>query len=157
METVKQWMICIIVCSLIGTLTTVLMPKGSTQRAMKVVISVFLVSAFLSPFLGGERIDFQEKLPEFSFHKESLVSEITEIMMKEAEKQTVIKTKELLADLSVEYVSVEAQASVDNEENIFIENIKIILDYKYRYRQKQITSNLKTMFSSEVEYEWVKE
>lgn len=156
MDAVKQWIICIIFCSLIAAVVNILSPKNGTQRAMKTVVAAFLICAFLSPFIVGSGIETDEKLPDFSDYQSSLTSDITEAMLLEAENLTEIKTAELLVSLNVEYDDIKAEAAVNSENSIYIDLITITLDEKFKFREKQITSNLKTMFSSEVKYIWVK-
>ncbi len=157
MEALKQWIVCIIFCSLAGTVVSVLSPKGATERAMKTVVAVFLICAFISPFLGGTEIDTDFNFSNFSFSQNDLSEKITKTMLLEAENQTVIKTEELLESLSVEFKDVKAYAGTDKDNCIYIKLISMSVSDKYRHRERQISSNLKSMFSSEVEFIWVKE
>ncbi len=157
MDALKQWIICIIFCSLVAAVVTVLSPKNSTQRVLKTVSASFLICAFLSPFIGVEGINADFEIPDFSQYKNDLSDEITEKMITEAETQTRIKTEELLETRSVGFNEIGVRASVNSENCIYIELITITLPEKFDYREKQISSNLKTMFSSEVEFIWENE
>ncbi len=156
MESLKQWMICIIFCSIIGAVLNILSPKGGTERVMKVVIATFMICAFLSPFISGNSMDSEFVLPEFSYNQSGLSEEIVDTMLSQAEKHTVDETERLLQSLEVEYVSVEAEADINRENQIYIKSITITADKKFDYRERQINSNLKTMFSAEVIFKWLK-
>ncbi len=156
MDALKQWMVCIIFCALICAVINVLSPKGGTERVMKVVVSTFLVCAFLSPFISGSSVDIDFELPDFSEHQYSLSSEITSQMIYQTEQETEKETISLLLSLEVEYISVDAEADVNSENQIYISRITIKAKEEFRHRQKQIEANLKAMFSTEVIFEWVK-
>lgn len=157
METLKQWIICIIFCSLIGAVVSVVSPKGGTQRVMKTVVAAFIICAFLSPFLQGSTLKSDFEFPDFSEYQNDLSDVITDAMISEAEKQTKNETAKLLASFDVEYKDIKVYAGVNSENSIYIKYISITLSEKYSYREKQIASNLRTMFSSEAEFIWVKE
>lgn len=156
MEAIKQWMICIVFCSLITAVINILTPKSSIQRAVKTIVSSFMICAFLSPFISGDGIDIEDYLPNFSDYQASLSAEISEAMLEQAEKESEKSIAELLFDLNVEFDNITVKTGVDSENSIYVSDILITLDEKYFYREKQITSNLKAMFSTEAEYVWVK-
>lgn len=156
MESLKQWIICIIFCSIIGSVVNILSPKGGTERVMKVVVATFMMCAFLSPFISGSSIDDDFVLPEISYNQSDLSEEIADSMVLQAEKYAVEETVLLLQSFDVEYISVDAEADINKDNQIFIKNISVTADKKFDYRERQIESNLKAMFSSEVIFEWVK-
>lgn len=156
MEAIKQWMICIVFCSLITAVINILTPKSSTQRAVKTIVSSFMICAFLSPFISGGDIDIEDYLPNFSDYQASLSAEISTAMLEQAEKESEKSIEELLIDLNVEFENIAVKADIDSENSIYVREIVITLDKKYSYREKQITSNLKAMFLTEAEYVWVK-
>lgn len=157
MEMLKQWIICIIFCSFTGAVVSVISPKGGTQRVMKTVIASFLICAFLSPFLQGVTLDTDFELPDFSEYQNELSDVITDVMISEAENQAKIETEKLLVSLEVEFKEIKVYAEVNSDNEIYIKHISITLPEKFSYREKQIASNLRTMFSSEAEFIWVKE
>lgn len=156
MEVLKQWMISLIICAIIGAVVNILTPKGGTERVMKVVVATFLICAFLSPFISGEGIEADFELPEFSQNKSDLSESISASMLAQAESQTVEETKALLRSLNVDYISVEAVADINEENQIYMKSITVTADEKFSYRERQIESNLKTMFSAEVIFKWEK-
>ncbi len=156
MDALKQWMVCIVICAIIGAVVNIISPKGNMERVMKVAVSSFLMCAFLSPFISGVSTDISLEFTDFSEHKNNLSSQITSHMISAAEEETENETEKLLISLGVEYISVEAEADVDSENNIYIKSVTIAAYDKYSHRQRQIESNLKAMFSAEVIFKWVK-
>lgn len=156
MESLKQWIICIVFCSLIGAVVNILSPGRGTERVMKVVVATFMICAFLSPFISGNSMDSDFVLPEFSYNQSGLSEEIVDSMLSQAERHTADETAMLLQSLDVEYVSVEVEADINHENQIYIKSITVTADKKFDYRERQIDSNLKTMFSAEVIFKWVK-
>ncbi len=157
MEMLKQWIICIIFCSLVGAVVSVISPKGGTERVMKTVIASFLICAFLSPFLQGVTLESDFELPDFSEYQNNLSDMITDAMISETENQAKIEIEKLFTSLNVEYEDIKVYAGVNSENAIYIKYISVTLPKKFSYREKQIASNLRTMFSSEAEFVWVKE
>ncbi len=157
MEEIKQWIICIVICSLVTAIVSVLSPQGGTERALKTVVSVFMICAFLSPFLNGMVVDADFDFPDFEENKSELSSEILKAMLTETETQSETEIKKLLESLSVEFKEIKVYADINKDNEIFIRFISLSLPERFSHREKQITSNLKSMFSSEVEFIWVKE
>lgn len=157
MEAIKQWIICIIICSVITAAVSIFSPTGGTERALKTVVAAFMICAFLSPFLDGVGVDTGFDFPDFEENKSELSSEIVKTMLTETESQSEIKIKELLESLSVEFKEIKVYADINNDNEIFISFISLSLPERFSHREKQIASNLKSMFSSEVEFIWVKE
>ncbi len=156
MDFLKQWMISLVFCAIIGAVVNILTPNGGTERVMKVVVATFLICAFLSPFITEHGIDIDAELPEFSENKSNLSDSIISSMLAHAERETVLETESLLEDLDVEYISVEASADINSENQIYIKDITVTAYEKFSYRERQIESNLKTMFSAEVIFKWEK-
>ncbi len=157
MDVIKQWIICIIFCSLIGSLVNILSPNGGTKRAMKTVVAAFMIAAFLSPILGGASIETDFDFSSIENYQSSLTKDINKAMLENAEEQTKIKTEELLLSLNINEYEISAEGNINNNNEIYIECINLTLSEDFKYREKQITSNLKTMFAAEVVYIWVRE
>ena len=157
MEVIKQWIICIIICSVITAVVSILSPTGGTERALKTVVAVFMICAFLSPFLNGTGIDADFDFPDFEENQSELSSEIIKTMLEETETQSTVMINELLESLSVEFKEIKVYADINEDNEVFVRYISLTLSEKLSHREKQIASNLKSMFSSEVEFIWLKE
>jgi len=66
MEQLRTWVLSVAMAALAGGLVWLLAPKGSVQKALRALISVFLLCAFLSPFFRRGGISLDWILPEIS-------------------------------------------------------------------------------------------
>ena len=64
MQTIRTWMLTVALSALAGGIVWLLTPKGSVQKAVRTVVAVFLLCAFLSPLLNREGANFEWLLPE---------------------------------------------------------------------------------------------
>lgn len=156
MESIKQWVICIIFSSIITVIISIFVPDGSVQRAVKIVVSTFLLCVFFSPLLIGENLDLSDLLYDFSYYEASIEDEVSDVMFAETENAVKNKAKELIKELGVESYEIDVDLYVNSQNEICVKTIKVSLDEKYHHREKQISSNLKTMFLAEVEFVWKK-
>lgn len=155
MDKIKQWIITIILCSVIVAVVNILTPDSSVKKTMKIIVASFLICAFLSPFIQGEEIDFEEDLPEFSMYYSSLSLDITETMIEETEKNTINIISDIITQEEAVYSDIQVNAEVNDENVIFIDSVTITLDDEYKSKEKDISENIKSMFNVETDYIWV--
>ena len=60
MEALRTWALTVAIAALAGGIVRLLTPKGSVEKAVRCVVAVFLLSAFLSPMFsrGGVSLDW---------------------------------------------------------------------------------------------------
>jgi len=60
MEVFRTWALSIALAALAGGIVRLLAPKGAVEKSVRVVVAVFLLSAFLSPIIthGGASLDW---------------------------------------------------------------------------------------------------
>lgn len=155
MDKIKQWIITIILCSVIVAVVNILTPDSSVKKTMKIIVASFLICAFLSPFIQGEEIDFEEDLPEFSMYYSSLSLDITETMIEETEKNTINIISDIITQEEAVYSDIQVNAEVNDENVIFIDSVTITLDDEYKSKEKDISEKIKSMFNVETDYIWV--
>jgi hypothetical protein len=64
METLREWALTVALSALAGGIVWLLAPKGSVQKAVRAVVAVFLLCAFLSPLLARQGGSLEWELPE---------------------------------------------------------------------------------------------
>jgi len=64
MESLRAWALSVAMAALAGGLVWLLAPKGSVQKALRTLIAVFLLCAFLSPFFSRGGISLDWVLPD---------------------------------------------------------------------------------------------
>ena len=156
MQAIKQWFICIMVSSIIAAVVNIFTPDSSIQKTMKIVVASFLLCAFLSPFISGERIDFSEDFPGFSIYYSSLSEDLFSAVSNETEKAVKSKVTSLLNERGIEYDNIEVYFKKDKDGLLYIDKIRITADEKYSKQENEIKKEIETVLSAEIDCEWVK-
>ncbi len=156
MQAIKQWIICIMISSIIAAVVNIFTPDSSVQKTMKIVVASFLMCAFLSPFIDGRRIDFSEDFPGFSIYYSSLSEEISLSVTDETEKAVKNKVESLLKERGIEYDDIEVSLERNEENQLYIDKIIITADEEYSEHENEIKEEIKNVFSAEIDCKWVK-
>lgn len=65
MDTIRQWMLCLLVSAIVGTMVFLLSPKGAVQKALRTVIALFVLLSIFLPFaqldLNSVSLEMQEE------------------------------------------------------------------------------------------------
>ncbi len=137
MDYIKQYTFSICASGLFATLCYMILPNSNISKVVKTAISVFFLSALLSPWL----LDFDILGEIERYTPINIISEYKEIEEKTDEyiiKQFELKIKELiLNDLkSINVDPVNLIVSIDeNEEGLFVDNVKVyIQESNIRYK-----------------------
>jgi len=64
MVTIRTWALTVALSALAGGIVWLLAPKGSVQKAVRTVVAVFLLCAFLSPLFARRGMAFEWLPPE---------------------------------------------------------------------------------------------
>ena len=64
MEAIRTWALTVALAALAGGIVWLLAPKGTVQKAVRTVVAVFMLCAFLSPLVSLRGLDFTWLLPE---------------------------------------------------------------------------------------------
>ncbi len=130
MDLLKNMALCLIAAAAAGTLATVIVPKGSTDKTVRAVVGIFVVAVICLPFSELEKNDlftdvfgnYEEALSDNSYTRE-MQNHMIELM-----KETVnSEIKEAANELGAEIKSVFADISADNENCINIHEINIVV------------------------------
>ena len=62
METIQSWAVTVVICILVAAVIQLFFPNMEKDKSIRVLVSAFMLSALLSPFLSGAGVDL--KLPE---------------------------------------------------------------------------------------------
>ena len=111
MDGFKSWAVSVIISALAGTVISIIMPKGSSEKTMRAVIGVFMVSAVCMPLADFKLSD--ETVASFSFEEygennaesleKYLVAECEDTVgetIKEAAEKFGITEYEVVTDIS---------------------------------------------------------
>ncbi len=155
MEVIKRWIICVCVSSVISGIIYLLCSDFSAKKAVKSVVSVFMICAFLYPFIDGKSIEFDFPEIEISSSSEELKNSITEEMKSTVSFEAENKVREVLKSIDItEITDVKCETDLNENNEIFVRKITLNLDEKFSSKKKQIEANLKELFTAEVEFFW---
>lgn len=112
METLQSWALCITFSAVGALLVHALVPKGATEKAIRVMISLFLLSAILSPFLSGKGITLtlpDQGTGDLEAQVEAAQEKINLTLVQQARQKIEEAAKLSLAEIGV----TEAEIQVD--------------------------------------------
>jgi len=89
MEVLRNWALTIAIAALAGGIVRLLTPKGSVEKAVRTVVAVFLLSAFLSPLFSRGGMNFDWVLPEL--HEPPAISALEMEVMRQV--QTAVEAE----------------------------------------------------------------
>ncbi len=131
METFRQWAFSLIISGIAGTLVSLLSPRGNTEKALRTVIGIFIVSSLCSPLV---QLKSDADFPDFSFEEaEAVQSDSLSKQMEETCRKTIsFAAKEVASQLGVPQYSVNAELYTDENFCIIIQEICVILPKEYK-------------------------
>lgn len=129
MEFLKQWAISICACGIIGTIFSMIAPKGSMEKILNLVIAVFIFTSILTPFMkiGDVNFDFGENNISSTENLEDMVEKSNEIALTSARLSAQEVVGEFLENNGFPESKVTIKMESDDENNISIKTIKIVL------------------------------
>jgi hypothetical protein len=138
MEHIKQYAFSLCVCALISTLILMLIPKSNLSKVVKITLSVFFLSSFLSPFLWN--IDLKSEIERYSpisfeeeYNKQYLKT--NEYLINEVQLEVERMVLSELSNIGVQAIDVEIKIKNTNYQEFAIESVEIYLnkaDIKYQ-------------------------
>ena len=66
MEGLRNWALTVALAALAGGIVRLVTPRGGVQKAVRTVVAVFLLSAFLSPLWSGRGFSIDWIMPEMA-------------------------------------------------------------------------------------------
>lgn len=60
MQLLKQWAISVCASGILGTVFSMIAPKGSMDKTIKLMIAIFIFTSMLVPFVSAEKLNFDE-------------------------------------------------------------------------------------------------
>lgn len=126
MEAVRSWAVCVVVCVVAAAVVQLFFPNLEKEKSVRIVVSVFLITAVLSPFLSGNgiRLDLPE-LASGSAQAElerisGKIDQTVATQMQQRLKQTV---QGLLDDLGVPVRDIQVNTDILADGYIQIDEI----------------------------------
>ncbi len=128
MDFLKNSALCLIAAAAVGTLATVIVPRGSMDKTLRAVIGIFVVAAICSPIAEISETDYvleafadSFKIPSDEPYSENMQKQMLEIF----ESTIVSNIKETAEELNVDVASINPEISVDENCCINIHKITV--------------------------------
>lgn len=129
MQFFKQWAISVCASGIIATVFSMIAPKGSMDKILKLMISVFIFTSMLVPFLTGEKIDFDDFISSSSqsVSEEELWERANQLTLKTAKASLEQSIGDFLNRHSLEEYEIEVSFIVDENNYITISHADLYL------------------------------
>lgn len=130
MEALQSWALCITFSAVGALLVHALAPKGATEKAMRVMISLFLLSAILSPLLSGNGITLT--LPDqgtgnLEAQVEAAQQKVNLALAQQARQEIEEAAQLALAEIGVTQVEIQVDMDIADDSIISITELKIFV------------------------------
>ena len=153
MELIKEFTVGLVIVCIAGAVVIVLTPEGVMEKQVKTAVSLVMLLCFIYPFCSGIDLDFDSDLTLES--DVEIVPE--ELLLKSIESKLISDITVYLSNNGVEEVSIEIDMHISEGNEILIENVTVLLDYKDIGKQEYVKSLIKDKFGiicqTEVRYE----
>lgn len=140
METLQSWALCITFSAVGALLVHALVPKGATEKAIRVMISLFLLSAILSPFLSGKGITLT--LPDQGTGDLEAQEKINLTLVQQARQKIEEAAKLSLAEIGVTEAEIQVDMDIAEDSIISITELKVFLSDVQAGRERLIQEAL---------------
>ena len=142
METLQSWALCITFSAVGALLVHALVPKGATEKAM---ISLFLLSAILSPFLSGKGITLtlpDQGTGDLEAQVEAAQEKINLTLVQQARQKIEEAAKLSLAEIGVTEAEIQVDMDIAEDSIISITELKVFLSDVQAGRERLIQEAL---------------
>ena len=145
METLQSWALCITFSAFGALLVHALVPKGATEKAIRVMISLFLLSAILSPFLSGKGITLtlpDQGTGDLEAQVEAAQEKINLTLVQQARQKIEEAAKLSLAEIGVTEAEIQVDMDIAEDSIISITELKVFLSDVQAGRERLIQEAL---------------
>lgn len=148
MEFFKQWALNVCLCAIVGTIISMLSPKGRMDKIIKLMLSVFIFLSILSPFLKGDVNEFDFDFPIQSTSQDELIEKSNQLTLQTGKKAIEQKISDTLKENGFSDFTVEA---VLKEKNGEIDVEKILITLSDNANKNQASDLIKSQFGFDTE------
>lgn len=143
MEFFKQWALNVCVCSVVGTIISMLSPKGRMDKIIKLMLSVFIFMSVLTPIFNADKFENDFDISYETVAQDDLIEKSNEMTAKAGQKAIEEKIQSSLEENGFADCDVEAVLKKDNS-SITVE--KVYVYTKDMSKEKAISDFIKTQF-----------
>ena len=155
MDELKNWLISVIISVLCATVVYLMSPNSSVKRALKTVVSLFILCALFSPFFSGVKLDISENILDFQGQSSQLNVQIQDEMVSVMELDVQTKINEYLKTLKINDAKIKVLIDKDKTNLLYVKSIELTLSKEYKEHQEEICKELISKFNVSGEYKWI--
>lgn len=129
-EALRSWVFGITLCAMAGTVIFVLVPRGSMEKSMRSVLSLFMIYVIASPLLKLKdlRIDTDSFEKSYSQSAEQYAEVIEKRMLDAADEAICKAILSSVPRLDNGSTQIVVKSALNGENSVYIESIKIYLN-----------------------------
>ena len=145
MEALQSWALCIVFSAVGALLVHALSPKGATEKAMRVMIALFLLSAILSPFLSGKGIKFTMPVLDSGNAEDQMEAALEKVnlsLAEQARREIEEKAQQALAEIGIPGAEIQVDMDIADDSIISITELKIFLPHTQEGKERFIQEKL---------------
>ena len=154
MDYVKQWAVSLLVVCAVGGIVLFLSPSSSVNRNVKTLVLLCLLTVFFTPVLNITKDGFDTDISG------GIISESNDEIRDNMLKYACLEAEELCEDIVVksgaQAIKIKANANIDDGNCIYISDITISMNEKYKAKTDEINEKIKKVFDIESEFIWEK-
>jgi hypothetical protein len=131
MDGIKEWAVNLTLCFIASSIIVFLRPKGKLEKPMKTLLSLFLLSAIIMPFIKNSSAldDLPKRSEDFGIDYEDNAVDVRDEMNYLLERQgkaaVEIIVKNKLDSLGINYSEIEVITDIAEDGRIIIKDIVI--------------------------------
>ncbi len=131
MEGIKEWAVNLAICFIASSIVVYLIPKGKLEKPMNTLLSLFLLSVILMPFIekSFDLDDLPKRREDFAIDledkAETVRDEMNYLMEKQGKAAVEILVGEKLKSLGLNYSEIEVITDIAEDSRIIIKDIVI--------------------------------
>lgn len=120
MDTVKQWVLTVVIAAAAGAIVLMLSPEGEVNKSVKTAVSLFLMAAMIMPFAKGVELNLGDIFAESEAEQPDLTDSVCE-QMKAA---LTVKIQDILEENGIKYENINIDMNIEDNE-ITVNGIEI--------------------------------
>lgn len=141
MQFLKQWAISVCASGIIGTVFSMIAPKGSMDKILKLMISVFILTSMIVPFMTGENIEFEDFFDTSSkqaVSEDDLWQKSNELTLQTTQRSVEQSIRDFLVTKNCTECEVVVSLSVDENNYVSIESAELYLTESDQNRSAEL-------------------
>lgn len=130
MQFFRQWAISVCATGIIGTIFSMISPKGSMNKILKLMIAVFIITSILAPFLtgGNKTSDLKSAFENNSaqtVNEDDMWEQANRLSLKTAAKSIEKTVSEFLINKGINEFEIKVNLEADSNRCVSVTSVDI--------------------------------